>query len=186
MDIQKDVNKILSDEEILQNQLNRMYKYLHAKDWKAFIEFSECFTSVLPWAFFYYDQVPDEMKYDFAINAYISRGDSVPAVRKAVRLARRYGGPNLPDELRNLDWIKVYRAGEEPVTKAKYRISWTTDIETAVWFHKRNLEYIRRPSHVYCAKIRPADCIAYTDERHEREIMQYRKVFDVEDITAEV
>lgn len=180
------IGKVLTDEEVFQNQLNRMYKYLHANDWKDFIDFSTAFPAVLPWAFLYYDYVPDDLKYNFAIDAYTCAGDHIPAVRQAVRLARRYGSPNLPEELQSLDWITVYRAGEEPIAKAKYRISWTTDREKAVWFHNRNLEYLHRPSSVYRAKIRPGDCIAYTDARKEREVMQYRKVFDVEDITAEV
>lgn len=186
MDIQNYTGKILTDEEAFRNQLNRMYKYLQEKNWQSFVDFSTAFPKVLPYAFLYYDSVPDELKYNFAIDAYTCFGDHVPAVRKAVRLARRYGTPNLPDELKNQDQISVYRAGEEPITKAKYRISWTTDREKAVWFHRRNLEVFRRPSHVYRAAIRPGDCIAYTDDREEREIMQYRKVFDIKDITADI
>ena len=40
-------------------------------------------------------------------------------------------------------------------------------------------------NHLFRAKIHTADIIAYTDDREEREVLQYRKVFDIEDITPQ-
>lgn len=163
--------------------IKKLWECRTAGDWEGFVELALCNPRFLPFTFSYYDKVPDKLKYSFAIEAYTHRGDSMPSVRKAVRTARRYGSPELPANLANQDFITVYRAGEEPIDKAKYRISWSTELEVAEFFHRRNIEFIRRPSHIYQAKIKPESCIAYTNERQEHEIMQYRKVFDVEEIT---
>lgn len=134
----------------------------------------------MPEAFSYFEEVPDSLKYNFAISAYIHHGDSVPAVRKAVRSAARYGKAELPQSLQSQEAITVYRAGEEDITKCRYRLSWTTDINVALFF--LNEYRHRHAAHLYKGKIRPADVIAYIDERQEREIIQYRKVFDIEEI----
>ena len=58
-----------------------------------------------------YDAIPDGLKYNFAITAYTNHGDSIPAVRAAVRTALRYGKPDLPAYIANADEVIVYRAG---------------------------------------------------------------------------
>ena len=150
------------------------------KDWEEFIKIG-LRPDIMQAAFWYYDEMPDSMKYDFAISAYIKDGDSIPAVRKAVRSARKYGAPSFPEDLEGLEVFTVYRAGEEPIDKAKYRISWTLSKEEALFFLNR---YGSRARHLYRAKIRREDVIAYCNEREEEEIMQYRKVYDIEEIEA--
>lgn len=162
----------------------RLIELKNARKWEEFIDLALIRWEVMGLAFQFYDEVPDELKYNFAVEAYTHHGDSMPVVRKAVRGARKYGAPVLPEELREQAIITIYRAGEEPIDKARYRISWTTDLEKAVWFYS---EYIgRHAKHIYRGEIKTADIIAYTDDRGEHEVMQYRKVFDVEDITEEV
>lgn len=152
------------------------------KSWEEFITISLTRYEVMPEAFQLYGEVPDDMKYNFAISAYQHHGDSIPAVRKAVRSAKKYGAPSFPECLEGVEVFTVYRAGEEPIDKAKYRISWTLDKETALFFLN---EYgNRHASHLYRAKIRREDVIAYTNDRKEGEIMQYRKVYDIEEIEA--
>lgn len=150
-------------------------------EWEQFITTALSIYEVMPLAFSFYEEVPDSMKYDFAVSAYINHGDSIPAVRKAIRGARRYGEPDLPPELAAQEAITVYRAGEEPIAKAPCRISWTTSRETALFFLR---EYIgRHATHLYRAKIKPERVIAYTNARNEKEILQYRGVYDIEEIT---
>lgn len=146
--------------------------------WKEFIDFALSKHQIMPIAFQYFDEVPDELKYNFCIDAYTHHGDSVPAVRKAVRTALRYGKPNLPEELKGLDFIEVYRAGEEPPHLCPYRISWTADKNVALFFLNHYAK--RHAAYLYKAKIKPQHVIAYTNERDEKEIMQYRHVYDVE------
>lgn len=151
---------------------------LKREDWKEFINIALSKYQVMPDAFFFYDKVPDELKYNFAIEAYGNHGDSIPAVRKAVRSARKYGAPTLPDEIAKQEVITIYRAGEEPPRLAPYRISWTTDFDIALFFLEKWQG--RHANYLYQGKIKTADIIAYTDDRNEAEVMQYRKVFDIE------
>lgn len=157
--------------------LPELYDAFYKKRWNDFINCALCKWQVMPEAFALYDEIPDKYKYDFAIAAYQHHGDSIPAVRKAVRGARKYGKPILPEDIAALDEITVYRAGEEVLSKCKYRLSWTTSKEVALffldWYGGRHARYL------YCAKIRPADIIAYTDERKEKEVIQYAKVYDI-------
>ena len=160
-----------------------LMEYRRRGEWENFIDITLAVCEVMPIAFQYYAEVPDNLKYNFAIDAYMQHGDSVPAVRKAVRGARRYGKPCLPPDMATLDEITVYRAGEEPIDKSKYRISWTTDKDVALFFLN---DYIgRHASHLYRAKIKPEKVIAYTNDRNEKEIMQYNGVYDIEDITEQ-
>ena len=160
-----------------------LLKYRAAGEWENFCKLALTVFEVMPDAFLFYDQIPDNLKYKFAIDAYTHHGDSIPAVRKAVRGARKYGKANLPAELQTQETVVIYRAGEESIQKSKYRISWTTSLETALFF--LNEYRSKHASHLYRAKIKTADIIAYTDDRNEKEVMQYNKVFDIEDITNE-
>lgn len=160
-----------------------LMKYYRLGKWQEFIDLTLSVPELMPIAFDcgVYDAVPDELKYQFAIDAYIHHGDEIPVVRKAVREAARYGKAALPAELASRDAITVYRAGEEDITKAKYRISWTTDIKIAMFFLT---EYRGRHARfLYCGRIRPADIIAYCDDREEKEVMQYGKVFNIWTLT---
>lgn len=159
-----------------------LYEAYKNKDWEEFVTIGLTRYEVMPEAFRFYKEVPDDMKYNFAVSAYQHHGDSIPAVRKAVRSARKYGAPSFPEDLEGVEVFTVYRAGEEPKDKAKYRISWTLDKEMALFFMN---EYgNRHASHLYRAKIRREDVIAYSNDRKEEEIMQYRKVYDIEEIEA--
>lgn len=114
--------------------LERLRDYICQNNWEAFINTSLCNPQVLAKAFTVYDDVPDSLKYQFAIDAYTHTGDRLPGVRKAVRGLRKYGKPELPEEIATQDTITVYRAGEESIGKAPYRLSWTTDKRVAELF----------------------------------------------------
>lgn len=161
--------------------LTELLEYRAAGEWEKFINTALCVYEVMPEAFMFYNEVPDNLKYDFAIEAYQNHGDSIPAVRKAVRGAAKYGKAKLPAELQKQEAITVYRAGEEDITKCEYRLSWTTDFDVALFF--LNTYRGRHASFLYTAQIKPADIIAYTDDRKEKEVIQYRKVFNIKDIT---
>lgn len=162
-----------------------VHKLLEARasaDWEGFVHTALTMWESMPFAFGFFAEVPDDLKYDFALRAYQNHGDSVPAVRKAVRTLKRYGEPNLPEQFTDVDYIQVFRAGEEPINLAKYRLSWTTNKDVALFFlngYRGGLH----ANYLYRAKIRPSDVIAYTNDMQENEIIQYRKVYDIEDIT---
>lgn len=159
----------------------QLLELANAGKWKEFVEFALARYETLPDAFMFYDKLPDNLKYYFCTEAYTHHGDSLPIVRKAVRSALKYGKPKLPKKLATADEITVYRAGEEPINLARYRISWTTDKKVALFFLN---EYNgRHASHLYRGKIKPEKIICYTNDRKEKEIMQYNNVYDLEEIT---
>ena len=164
--------------EKLRQKLNQeLEEYRRRGEWKEYIDLSLCMWECMPDAFLHFDEVPDNLKYQYAIDAYMHHGDSVPEVREAVKRARKYGAPKLPPELEKQEVITIYRAGEEPIDEAPARISWTTSIDTALFFLDK---YVKRHArYLYQGKIRAADIIAYTDERNEKEIMQFQSVFDI-------
>lgn len=161
--------------------LPEMHGLAKSGKWEKFVDYTLVHYEIMPDAFrLYYDDVPDNLKYNFAIEAYSHHGDSMAVVRKAVRNARKYGEPILPEEIAISKVITVYRAGEEPIHKAKYRISWTIDPEVALFFFDqwRNAH----AEHLYRGKIKTSKIIAFNDDRHEKEIMQYGNVYDIQEI----
>ena len=161
----------------------KLLEYRAAQNWQGFINIALAAYEVLPLAFTYYEEIPDHLKYDFAIRAYENHGDSLESVRNAVINAGQYGRPELPAELRDKEVITIYRAGEEDPTRCKERLSWTTSLETALFFM---YEYRgRHAEHLYKGEIRTADIIAYTNDRNENEVLQYNKVFNVVELPTE-
>ena len=147
--------------------------------WEAFCTEVMLKYEVMPKAFrIYYNDIPSSMRRSFALGCYSNHGDSVPGCRKAVRELERNGINELPPEYANQTFITVYRAGEEPINKAKFRLSWTLSYEVAKTFRYELRS--RHANDIFRAKIRPCDVIAYLDDRNEQEVIQYRKVFDVE------
>jgi hypothetical protein len=118
------------------------------------------------------------------VECYTQNGDRMPVVRKYVRQARKYAPieKRIPPELQKKSVVEIYRAGDEPIELAKYRISWTTDLKVAQWFYDRALLCGQSPRHLYRGSIKPNQIIWYIDDREEREIMQYGSVHDISEI----
>lgn len=147
--------------------------------WQEFCDRVIAVYEVMPDAFnLYYEDIPKELRRDFVLTCYSDHGDSIPACRKAVRGLERNGINELPTEYANQDYITVYRAGEEPIEKANYRLSWTLSEDVARFFYDTYKH--RHANAIYKAKIRPCDVIAYMNDRDEQEVLQYRKVYDIE------
>ena len=147
------------------------------ENWDEFCSIAQLNYEVMPEAFRYYDQLPKKYRRDFVINCYMHHGDRVSGCRKAVRGLPKNGINELPPEYAVLPEITVYRAGEEELKKAPYRLSWTLDIDIAHFFL---YEYKgAHASHLYKATIKPCDVIAYTDDREEQEVLQYRYVYNI-------
>ena len=154
------------------------------KNWNEFVNRATCWPEFYPLTFKFFDDIPDEkLKYEFAFCAYGHRGDHVPIVRHAVRKCAKFKKENLPEEyrlpeeLKKAESITVYRAGEEPIENARYRISWTTSKETAEWFLYKWRG--RHAQNLYQGTIKPDKVIAYTNDRKESEILQYANVRDI-------
>lgn len=128
-----------------------------------------------------YPYLPDEYKFSIPTDCYTHFGDHLPVVRKYVRQAGKYAPveKRIPAEMASMPEIIVYRAGQEPMDKARFRISWTDKLEKAQWFYDRALSFGAPECHLYQGVIQPEKIIWYTDARHESEVMQYNSVRDI-------
>ncbi len=173
------------------------YDYLYHEHDTYFLE--KCFS-------LYYKALPNNKKYDFAIEAYIyNKGYKIPMIRNAIMHLRKYGKPKLPSRIASKKIITVYRFGLENIDEAKYGISWTLSQKVAMWFMERYVHLnigIREYGigglrttftykndgllHLYQGKIENEKIIAYTNSREEFEIMQNKSVYDIIDISPKV
>lgn len=152
-----------------------------AGKWEEFCAQVEVVYEVMPEAFtYYYKDMPEEYRRNFVIECYMNHGDSLEECRKALVQLPKNGVNELPQGCREQPYIIIYRAGEENISEARNRLSWTLDIKTAEFFM-----YTWRSRHanaIYKAKIKPCDVIAFTNERNEQEVMQFQSVYDIERI----
>ena len=149
-------------------------------EWEDFSIKVQVMYETMPEAFYYfYEDMPEEYRHDFVVSCYQSHGDSLEDCREALRELPPNGLEELPEEYRNLAELTVYRAGEEPIDEAEGYFSWTLD-ESVARFFKDRFPFEKR--HLYRAHIKPSDVIAYTDDREEKEVIQYMSVYDVEEM----
>ncbi len=131
-----------------------------------------------------YRRLPDEYRYSIPTQCYTHNGDRMPIIRKYVRQARKYAPieKRIPAEMIGLPEIEIYRAGEEPLDKTAYRISWTTSLDVAKWFYDRAEARHQPQRHIYKGIIKPEKIICYTNDRQEQEVMQYNSVKNIVEI----
>ena len=131
-----------------------------------------------------YPILPVDYKFSIPLNCYIHHGYGVSAVCKCVRQARELMPieRRMPAELAALPSITVYRAGAEPLSEAASCNSWTTEPLVARWYYEQARISRQRTRHIYRGVIEPEDVIWYTNDRQEREIVQYRGVKQIEEI----
>lgn len=130
--------------------------------------------------------MPDEVKCSIALKHYTHHGDQYPIICKHVRNALKIRSENwrekLPEAVRHLASFTVYRAGLEPLDKAKYSLSWTLSRDVAEWFANRQKFLYGQLGHIYKATISAEKVIAFDNGRNEFEIIQYRNVKNIEEI----
>lgn len=151
-------------------------------DWKNLCFQISTFPSIMKAAFdVYYEQIPDEMKYEFVKSLYRHHGDSYDNIRAAMKGLRKYGSPDLPEGISGCDYITIYRGGNEYLEEVPYALSWSLEQDVAEFFANRSIYRFCDEGYVYKGKIRTKDIIAFIDGS-EKEIIQYGKVFDIEEL----
>lgn len=88
----------------------------------------------------------------------------------------------MPECVRKYKGFTVYRAGSETIDQVKNRLSWSLCRDIAEWFAERNLAHGGKKQHLYRAKIKSKDVFAYIGDRNEYEILQYRGIYDIEEL----
>lgn len=168
-------------EQQRQDYLAEIEDAAQASDWEQVCSIIKLRPFIMEEGFaLYYDRIPDDMKYAFVTEIFTHNGDNCPSIREALIDARDYGSPDLPEWMGKT--VTVYRGCCESIDEAPWSISWTTDQDVAEFFANRCMHFRRQKGHVYKGKICAAHIIAYTNDRHEHEVMQYGSVFDVEEI----
>ena len=132
------------------------------------------------------NMIPRPLQYQIAIDLYTDKGDMFSEIIDIVKHGREYRpedwNKEMPECVRDETTFTVYRAGQESINAAAESASWTLWRDVAEWFAERH-EYFRQgKQHLYKATISADDVIAYTNGRHEFEIIQYRGVRDIEEI----
>ena len=172
----------------LDAQFQKAVQAAHDQDWDTF-ERSSFYDARMMEDLLYVceDFMPLEAKCRFALEHYDNHGDHSPIIRKYVRRARIIRPENwrdaLPESVRDLDTFTVYRGSSNDISRAPLSLSWSLSYDVAEWFARRNNFLYQLPVHVYQATIKADKIIAYLNYRNEFEVLQYRNIKDVQEIT---
>lgn len=124
-----------------------------------------------------------EVLYNLLKEVYCQNGYGFPEELMKYFLTER--PENYLSELDTLIPVKenytVYRATKN-TEFLEDQISWTIDLNVAVWFAHRFDAMKIPPLKIYKGLIRREDIIAYISDRNEEEIVQYGAVTDIEEI----
>lgn len=130
--------------------------------------------------------IPKPIQYQIAIELYTDKGDMYSEILDIVKSGKEYRSDDwnkeMPECVRNETTFTVFRAGKEGINEATESMSWTLWRDVAEWFAERHEHYGQGTQHLYKATISADDVIAFTNERQEFEIIQYRGVKDIEEI----
>lgn len=131
---------LLTEEERFNLVAEEYFEAVEYEDWEKIASLIKLNPDIMAEGLeLVYRRLPDQYKYSIPTSCYTHNGDRMPIVRKYVRQARKYAPieERIPAEMIGLPEIEIYRAGAEPLDKAAYRISWTTSLDVAKWFHDR-------------------------------------------------
>lgn len=164
-------------ERTIKNGSEKIIEEARRENWEEIAHLGQFHFELMPYAFIFYDKFPEELQRRFALGCYMHHGDSLGCCRAAVRKLEKRGLQELPATEASKEEIVIYRAGEEDANKARYRLSWTLSEDKALWFYNHPAN---RARFLYRAKIKPCDVIAFLDDREEKEVLQYRKLYGLE------
>lgn len=180
---------IYRNDPYLDAQFQKAVRAAHDQDWDAFERFSFYDAKMMEDLLYVCENfMPLEAKCRFALEHYDNHGDHSAIIRKYVRRARIIRPENwrnaLPESVRDLDTFTVYRGSISSIERTPFSLSWSLSYDIAEWFaHRNELFYPHASIHVYQGTIKADKVIAYLNEREEFEIVQYRNVKDVQEIT---
>lgn len=153
------------------------------QNWSSFIELSLWKEDYADYALRFYKEVPEELRADWIMKCYMIYGENLHSMHRAIQEVRRYKSPRLPKAWKDEMYIPVYRVGPEEIDRAKYGLSWTTDQEAVfrLYTESENQEGL----HVWKGYIRPRSIIAYMTISGRPEVVQFKKVKGITEITDE-
>jgi len=135
-----------------------------------------------------YNEIPDNKKHETVINLYSLMERNGRRMAKYVKDVKKFRPDDYLRELtptiKGNDIITIFRCDCGDISKAQNRLSWTLDIDVAKHFYNWHMErkFLGFIPHIYSGKIKAKDIIAYTNDREEQEIIQYRGVKEITEI----
>jgi hypothetical protein len=131
---------------------------------------------------FFYDCIPDKQKYNIVIDVYTNAKCATKRFSKYIKDIKKYRPINyvksikqFADEKGN---ITVYRGGTDTSAPPNKGISWSIERSIAEFFAYR-FQCLGIKGYVYSGEINIKDVIAYTNDREEYEILQYKSVKNI-------
>ena len=176
---------LLTDEERFNLLADEYFEAVECEDWERVSSLIVLNPNIMAEGLeLVYHRLPDEYRYSIPTQCYTHNGDRMPIIRRYVRQSRKYAPieKRIPAEMIALPELQVYRAREETLDMAIYRISWTTSLDVAKWFYDRAVARQQPQRHIYKGIIKPEKIICYTNDRQEQEVMQYNNVKNVVEI----
>lgn len=134
-----------------------------------------------------FDKIPDNDKFDIFIDIYIDSeygfGDflELDFVKEVIKY-KKDNNEELIDKLNPVNgYVTIYRGEGTKSTPIDRAYSWTTNLNTALFFANRF--YQSKGSKIFKAKVHIDDIIAYIEDRDEDEVLVlYEDLKDVENI----
>lgn len=134
----------------------------------------------------YYNDIPAGLRFNLILECYVFDSHNFPH-SMIMELEKFRRADYLKDLPTDEDPVTVFRAGTENIVEATYAISWTIDKDIARQFYVSQFltPGLQPPrKYFYRGRIHRENILAYTDQRQEREILQYGSVFSIERIPS--
>jgi len=169
-----------------QRDLDIIHKFADAGQWESFLlAFGNHSNGegLDRWGAFeiFFDKIPDDKKHEMTMLVYTSCEGIGQYMNKYLQAIKKLRPADLLEPIReHIDekgFLTIYRGGVE-VANPTLQKSWTVSKDIAEWFAKRY--GFMGDSIVYRGIIKESNVIAYTNDRQEQEIIQYRNVKNVE------
>lgn len=134
-----------------------------------------------------HDRIPGDQLYRITIDVYTDT--RIPFPKKRILDLRKIRPSDylkeLPERFADIDPITIYRATlSGDIAEVKKELSWTTDIDTALFFYGRNIHIGLKDVHLYQGTIEKSKIIAYTNQRNEFEVLQHMSVRNIEEVSV--
>ena len=132
-----------------------------------------------------FDAIPDNLKYPMTLDVHMSARKPIPIW--IITQLHKYR-PNdflgdLAADIQAAEVLTVYRGSrnDQQTTDISTEVCWSLRKDVALTFCQTIIDDGSTP-HLYQASIHRNDICAYTDGRDEAEVLQFGKVFDVQEL----
>lgn len=170
------------DRERVSSLILQLNEYSAANRWDELVTYCPDYFRI-EYIVRYYDRITSDKVYSMFIDAYteVDYGFGNVDVEAFAKICRKKTESDKACTGERLlmmpDIVTIYRGQGDGSTAVESAFSWTTDLNTAVFFAVKNSN---KTAKVYSAKVRKEDIIEYIDDRCEREVLVLpESVYDI-------